>query len=69
MPVAGEMPESVLAPLCDDLNTPGAIAGLHALADAALAGDAEAAAGMRAAGTVLGLFNSTPNEWLLLWTR
>src|SRR5271156_2637144 len=30
---AAKVPESVLAPLCDDLNTPGAIAALHALAD------------------------------------
>ena len=60
---AGEVPETVLAPLLDDLNTPGAIAALHALADAALAGDANAAAGLRAAGTVLGLFNLTPDAW------
>ena len=52
-----------MAPLLDDLNTPGAIAGLHALADAALAGDADAAAGLLAAGTVLGLFNMTPEAW------
>ena len=60
---ASEVPETVLSPLLDDLNTPGAIAALHALADAALAGDAKAAAGLRAAGTVLGLFNLTPDEW------
>ena len=60
---ASEVPETVLAPLLDDLNTPGAIAALHGLADAALAGDAKAASGLRAAGTVLGLFNLTPDEW------
>jgi cysteinyl-tRNA synthetase len=57
------VPESVLAPLLDDLNTPGAIAGLHSLANAALAGDARAAAGLLAAGNILGLFNMTPAEW------
>ncbi len=60
---AAEIPASVLAPLCDDLNTPGAIAGLHALADAALAGEATAAAALRAAGAVMGLFNLTPAQW------
>jgi cysteinyl-tRNA synthetase len=62
-PVAAALPASVEGPLMDDLNTPGALAGLHALADAALAGDAQAAAGLRAAGTVLGLFNATPQSW------
>jgi cysteinyl-tRNA synthetase len=60
---AGEIPSGVVEALSDDLNTPGAIAALHALADAALAGDAFAAAGILAAGRVLGLFNQTPEEW------
>jgi cysteinyl-tRNA synthetase len=60
---ADEVPHGVLGPLCDDMNTPGAIAGLHALAEAALAGDAEGAAGLLAAGKILGLFNHTPAEW------
>jgi len=60
---AAQLPDCVLEPLLDDLNTPGAIAGLHSLADAALAGDATAAGALRAAGTVLGLFNVTPDEW------
>jgi cysteinyl-tRNA synthetase len=60
---ADAVPDSVMAPLLDDLNTPGAIAGLHGLADAALAGDADAARGLLAAGQVLGLFNVTPDEW------
>ena len=34
----------VMDALCDDLNTPLAISALHALADAALAGNAQAAA-------------------------
>ncbi len=60
---AKSIPECVLLPLMDDLNTPGAIAGLHQLADAALAGDASAAAGLRAAGEVMGLFNVPPETW------
>lgn len=60
---SAHVPDSVLAPLCDDLNTPGAIAGLHQLADAALAGDSGAAADLLAAGGVLGLFNMTAGDW------
>ena len=60
---AAEIPASVLDALCDDLNTPLAFAAIHALADAAMAGDAEAAAGMRAAGDVLGLFQQRPEDW------
>jgi cysteinyl-tRNA synthetase len=57
------LPSCVIDPLLDDMNTPGAIAGLHVLADAALAGQASAAAELRAAGQLLGLFNATPDEW------
>ena len=53
----------MLAPLADDLNTPGAIAGLHALADAALAGSSEAVANIKAAGRILGILNSSPLGW------
>jgi cysteinyl-tRNA synthetase len=60
---AAAVPDCVMEPLLDDLNTPAAIAGLHSLADAALAGDASAASGLLAAGQVLGLFNVTPDEW------
>ncbi len=60
---AGDVPEPVLAALCEDLNTPLAISALHGLADAALAGDAGAAAGLRAAGDLLGIFMHTPAEW------
>ena len=60
---AAEIPASVLDALCDDLNTPLAFAALHALADAAMAGDAEASAGMLAAGDVLGILQQDPAEW------
>ncbi|HEY0420602.1 MAG TPA: cysteine--tRNA ligase [Acetobacteraceae bacterium] len=52
---AGEVPDSVMDALCDDLNTPLAISAMHALADAAMAGDVAASAGLRAAGGLLGL--------------
>lgn len=60
---AAEVPSSVLDALCDDLNTPLAFAAIHALADAAMAGDSAAAAGMLAAGDVLGLFQQKPEDW------
>jgi cysteinyl-tRNA synthetase len=50
-----DLPEPVLAALCDDLNTPLAIAEMHVLADKAMAGDQQAAAGLRAAGDILGI--------------
>ncbi len=57
------MPDSVLEPLCDDLNTPGAFTAMRALADAAMAGNTEAAAGLRAAGSLIGLLQTDPAEW------
>ncbi len=60
-------PVRFLAALCDDINTPRAIAVLHELADAALAGDAAAAAALRAAGEMLGLLQAPPR--LLTATR
>ncbi len=60
---SSEVPSIVLEPLLDDLNTPGAIAGLHELADAALAGDEKSASDLRAAGRVLGLLNVDPDSW------
>ena len=57
------IPEPVMAALCDDLNTPRAIAALHGLADAALAGDGAAAAGLRAAGGLLGVLQADPDAW------
>lgn len=61
--VSDDVPQAVLNPLLDDLNTPGAIAGLHGMAEKALAGNAAAASALRAAGQVLGLFNTTPADW------
>lgn len=47
--------EAFMAALCDDLNTPLALAALHRLAGESRAGDAEATARLRASGAVLGL--------------
>ncbi len=60
---AGDLPPSVADALCDDLNTPLALSAMHALADAALAGDFEAARGLRAAGDVLGVLQLAPETW------
>jgi cysteinyl-tRNA synthetase len=60
---AVDVPGPVMAALCDDLNTPLAISAMHALSDAALAGDFEAACGLRAAGEVLGMLQQDPGAW------
>jgi cysteinyl-tRNA synthetase len=57
------VPEQFLAALCDDLNTPAAIAELHTLANAALAGDVAASGGLKAAGALLGLLQQPPETW------
>ncbi len=62
--VAGEVPAKVLEALCDDLNTPLAISEMHRLADAAFAGDAMAAASLRAAGDLIGVLQTDPGIWL-----
>ncbi|MCQ8277224.1 cysteine--tRNA ligase [Acetobacteraceae bacterium KSS8] len=58
-----DVPEAFLDSMCQDMNTPGAIAVLHRLADAALAGDARAGAELRASGALLGLLQSDPSAW------
>jgi cysteinyl-tRNA synthetase len=60
---AVDVPPSVMAALCDDLNTPLALSAMHALADRALAGDFDAACGLRAAGHVMGLLHSDAGAW------
>ena len=61
--VAGDLPDAVLEALCDDVNTPLALSAMHALADAAMAGDRSAASGLLAAGALLGLLQQTPDVW------
>ena len=63
-PVAGaELPTAVLDALCDDLNTPLALSAMHALADTAMTGDADAASALLAAGEILGLLQQSPDAW------
>jgi len=59
----GDVPPAVMAALCDDLNTPLAFSAMHGLADAALAGDFDAARGLRAAGKILGVAQQEPAAW------
>ena len=60
---AEEVPAAVIDALSDDLNTPLAIKEMHALADAALAGDKAAARDLRAAGEVMGLLGQSADAW------
>lgn len=60
---AGAVPAAVMEALCDDINTPLAISAMHAMADAAMKGDRQAAADLRAAGAVLGLLQQAPEAW------
>ena len=60
---AATPPAAFIEALADDLNTPGAIAELHALADAAMQGNAASAASLRAAGELIGIFNQTAGQW------
>ena len=70
-PVSTALPEDmapVLAALDDDLNTPAALAALHALAgqvhgSSDLARRAELAAALRQAGAFLGLLQQEPQVW------
>ncbi len=59
----GIVPDTVLEALCDDLNTPQAFSAMHALADAAFAGDAGAAGNLRASGHLIGLLTQSPEAW------
>ena len=60
---AVDVPAPVMEALCDDLNTPLALSAMHALADHALAGDFDAACGLRAAGAAMGLLQEDAGAW------
>lgn len=58
------VPASIEAALCDDLNTPQALAELALLADAARqSGSAEAKAALLGGGALLGLLQQPPEAW------
>jgi len=59
-----EIPDEVLAPLYDDLNTPGYIANLHSLYGKASTGNTEDKAVFIKACNFIGLLTDTPEEWL-----
>jgi cysteinyl-tRNA synthetase len=60
---AADMPAGVLAALADDLNTPGAIAEMHKLANAAGQGSNAAAGELRVAGLFFGFFTKSLDDW------
>ena len=55
--------DDVLAALCDDLNTPEALAVMRRMADRAMQGSTEAGAELRASGALLGLLQAEPAAW------
>lgn len=58
------VPEAIEAALCDDLNTPQALAELSVLADAARTqGTPEAKAALLGGGALLGLLQQDPEAW------
>ena len=58
-----DLPEDLLKPLFDDLNTPGYITNLHKLYDVAIKGDDNDKNLFVSACKFLGLLNETKEEW------
>ena len=61
---AAKVDPEFLDVLCNDLNTPGAIAYLHRLASKAGDGDDKAAVALRSSAAVLGLLQMSFDEWM-----
>ena len=59
-----KIPDEMLLPLYDDLNTPGYIANLHHLYDEALKGKIKEKSIFISACNFVGLLNETKEEWL-----
>jgi len=59
-----EIPETVLLPLYDDLNTPGYIGNLHKLFDKANSGNSKDKEIFVSACNFVGLLNETREQWL-----
>ncbi len=59
-----KIPNEILLPLYDDLNTPGYIANLHKLFDLAMSGDDEDKKIFISACNFIGILNETKKEWL-----
>ena len=62
-PADGEVAPAVLAALCDDLNTPQAIAALHELRSAAIKGDTSAAASLKTSARLMGVLQLDLGAW------
>lgn len=60
---AGSMPSEIEVALCDDFNTPRAIAALHVLRGKAQKGDQNAAASLKAGANLIGLLDMSADEW------
>ena len=61
-----EIPLEIIDPLLDDLNTPGFIAKIHELYNAANKGDDKSKKLFNSACKLLGLFDLNKNEWEIL---
>ena len=55
--------DAFMACLCDDLNTPAAMARLHELARQANKGDQAAAAALKSSAGLIGLLRDTADDW------
>jgi cysteinyl-tRNA synthetase len=62
-PEGGEIAPAVLEALLDDLNTPRAIAALHALRGEAAKGSAAARASLKASARLMGLLQGSVETW------
>jgi cysteinyl-tRNA synthetase len=62
--VQSKIPDEILLPLYDDLNTPGYISNLHKLFDKAYNGNDDDKKIFISACNFIGILNVTKNEWL-----
>jgi len=62
--IPSKIPDEMLLPLYDDLNTPGYIANLHKLFDSAINGDGKDKKIFISACNFIGILNQTKTEWL-----
>jgi cysteinyl-tRNA synthetase len=68
VPAASDWQSEVMNKLGDDLNTPQAIAALHAMSDMVRDGADETAPGsFKHAANLLGLLAMTESEWMAAW--
>ena len=63
VPDSGAIDDEFIDCLCDDLNTPAAMARLHELARTANRGDQQAAHALKSSAAVMGLLPHSADEW------